>query len=331
MSKKSSPQNQKEITDSGFSNNAQRNRAINDNGEFNVKNFGLPFFRSYDIYNVLITMPWLKFSIMVFIGFLIINSFFATIYFFIGANHFPGMDTTSQATKCLDAFFFSAQTLTTVGYGRISPMGFWASSVAAIESLVGLLSFALATGLLYGRFSRPQAKIINSAIALMAPYKITQRGLMFRIANIRRNILNEVEVSVTISLMNDEPAGLIRRFYPMELETKMIRFFPLSWTIVHPINEKSPIYGWAKEDLEKADVEILVFIKAYDETFSQHVHTRFSYRHDEIIWGAKFIRNFEINQSAGYTHHYLDRISDFEHAELPELVTTADTQIADIL
>ncbi|MEI7801105.1 MAG: ion channel [Bacteroidota bacterium] len=320
MSKKSSPQNQNEITNSGFSNNAQRNRAINEKGEFNVKNFGLPFFRSYEIYNHLITMSWRKFSVMVFIGFLIINSFFATIYFLIGANHFPGMDLTSESTKCLDAFFFSAQTLTTVGYGRISPHGFWASSVAAIESLVGLLSFALATGLLYGRFSRPQAKILHSAIALMAPYKITQRGLMFRIANMRRNILNEVEASVTISMMVDETNGPIRRFYPMELEAKMIRFFPLSWTIVHPINEKSPIYAWTKEDLEKADVEILVYLKAYDETFSQNVHTRFSYRHDEIIWGAKFIRNFEINQAGGFTHHYLDRISDFEHATLPELV-----------
>ena len=319
MSKKPSPQNQKEITDSGFSNNAQRNRAVNENGNFNVKNIGLPFFRSYDIYNHLIMMPWAKFSVMVFIGFLIINSFFAIIYYLIGANHFPGIDASTEANTFLDSFFFSAQTLTTVGYGRISPMGFWASAVAAVESLVGLLSFALATGLLYGRFSRPQAKILHSAIALMAPYKITQRGLMFRIANMRRNILNEVEVSVTISLMNDEPGGSIRRFYPMELEIKMIRFFPLSWTIVHPVNEKSPIYGWGKEDLEKADVEILVFIKAYDETFSQHVHTRFSYRYDEIIWGAKFIRNFETNQSEGYTHHYLHRISDFEHAELPEL------------
>ncbi len=331
MSKKSSPQNQTEITNSGFSNNAQRNRAINDKGEFNVKNFGLPFFRSYEIYNHLITMSWRKFSLMVFIGFLIINSIFAIIYYFIGANHFPGLDASTKSNNFLDAFFFSAQTLTTVGYGRISPTGFWASAVAAIESLIGLLSFALATGLLYGRFSRPQAKILHSAIALMAPYKITQRGLMFRIANMRRNILNEVEASVTISMMVDETNGPIRRFYPLDLEVKMIRFFPLSWTVVHPMDEKSPIYGWTKEDLEKADVEILVYLKAYDETFSQNVHTRFSYRFDEIIWGAKFIRNFEINQAGGFTHHYLDRISDFEHATLPELITTADTQTADIL
>lgn len=326
MSNKSSPHHHQEIKDSGFSNNSQRNRAINENGEFNVKNMGLPFFRSYDIYNHLIMMPWAKFSLMVFTGFFIINSIFATIYFFIGSNHFPGMDASSAANTFLDSFFFSAQTLTTVGYGRISPIGFWASAVAAIESLIGLLSFALATGLLYGRFSRPQAKILHSAIALMAPYKITQRGLMFRIANMRRNILNEVEVSVTISMMNEEHNGPIRRFFPLELELKMIRFFPLSWTVVHPMDEKSPIYGWTKEDLEKADVEIVISLKAYDETFSQQVHTRFSYRHDEIIWGAKFLRNFEFNQAGGFTHHYLDRISDFEHAELPELISKEEVQ-----
>ncbi len=321
MSKKSSAFHEQEIKNSGFSNNSNRNRAINENGEFNVRNIGLPFFRPYEIYNHLITMPWLRFTLMVVLGFFVINFLFASVYFVIGPGHFPGMDASTAFNNFLDAFFFSAQTLTTVGYGRISPIGFWASSVAALESLFGLLSFALATGLLYGRFSRPQAKILHSAIALMAPYKVTQRGFMFRIANMRRNILNEVEASVTISYMNEEPNGPIRRFYPLELEIKMIRFFPLTWTIVHPVDEKSPVYGWTKEDFKKADVEILVSLKAYDETFSQNVHTRFSYRYDEIIWGAKFIRNFE-QHSSGFTHHYLDRISDFEHAQLPELVSS---------
>jgi inward rectifier potassium channel len=319
MAKQTDEIKSSEIKDSGFSNVTQRNRAINANGEFNVRNMGLPFFRSYDIYNHLITMSWSRFTLLVLAVFFIINSLFACFYFFIGHHHFPGMDATTATNNFLDAFFFSAQTLTTVGYGRISPIGFWASSVAAVESLFGLLSFALATGLLYGRFSRPQAKIIHSANAIIAPYKITQRGLMIRIANMRRNILNEVEASVTLAIMHDEPGGAIRRFFPLELELKMIRFFPLSWTIVHPIDEKSPIYNLSKEEMEKADVEIVVYIKAYDETFSQHVHARFSYRHHEIIWGAKFIRNFDINQEGGFTHHYLDRISDFEHAELPKL------------
>lgn len=220
-----------------------------------------------------------------------------------------------QAGQDFLIHFFSAQSLTTVGYGRVAPVGIPQSLVAAIESMVGLLGFALATGLLYGRFSKATAKIIHSKNILISPYQ-DGIGLMFRIANIRETQLVEVEVQVTISKIMTENDKEIRRFYPLELERSKISMFPLSWVIVHPINESSLLFGKTSEDLYKEDMELLVYFKAYDQTFSQNVHYRISYRAEDLVWGAKFTINFQ-SQADGPTLHYLDRIGEFEKVQLP--------------
>ena len=166
-----SPQITHSTTTWAWASQAGRSRGVNKDGTFNVRRVGLPRFRPYELYHHLITMGWAPFLGLLFLAFLVTNALFALLYLGIGMEHFRPAGRAGSATGLLDAFFFSAQTLTTVGYGHISPRGPLASAAAALESLLGLLSFALATGLLYGRFSRPQACLRFSVLAVVAPYQ----------------------------------------------------------------------------------------------------------------------------------------------------------------
>lgn len=260
-------------------------RGVNKDGTFNVRRVGLPLFRSYELYHHLITMGGFWFLALLFVGFLVTNILFAAIYLGIGMEHFVRSGGAGRLDRMLDAFFFSAQTLTTVGYGHVSPDSHLVSAVAAFESLLGLLSFALATGLLYGRFSRPHAKIRFSQQGLVAPYQ-GGTGFMFRFVNLRSNQLIEVEATVVLSYLDGE--SNTRRFITLALERKRINLFPTSWTVVHPIDETSPLFGLTDEDLRQAQAEFIVLIKAFDDTFSQSIYQRTSYIATEVAWGVRF-------------------------------------------
>ncbi len=290
-------------------------RNVNKDGSFNVNRVGAEKFKPYEIYHLLISMSWRKFIFGILMLYLIMNLVFATIYYWVGVEHLAGIDLAgSETQKFLDAFFFSSQTLTTLGYGRIAPIGSLASSVAAIESMLGLLGFALATGLLYGRFSRPEAKILYSTKAVIAPYKnIT--AFMFRICNQRSNQLIEVEVEITLAYT--EPGKTVRNYLAVPLERKKINLFPLSWTVVHPIDEASPFYGMNEADIIEMKAEFVILVKAFDDTFSQTVYSRSSYRAEEIIFGAKFLPMFS-QQADGITRLDLGLIDAMEHVELPK-------------
>lgn len=215
--------------DLGFGGKATeaRVRLLNRDGSFNVERHGISFFRSLNLYHILLTMSWVKFNGIILLLYIIVNLFFACIYVLIGVEHLVGIDARDWLAKFTDAFFFSTQTFTTVGYGRINPVGFSANAIAAIESLAGLLAFALATGMLYGRFSRPVAKILFSKVAVVAPYQ-GMTGFMFRAANQRVNQLIEVGIEVNLSLLEDVDGKMIRRFYELELERRKVNFFHLS-------------------------------------------------------------------------------------------------------
>jgi len=275
--------------DLGFGNNPTVNnqRMLNPDGTSNIRRIGLPFFRTSDLYNYLITMTWSKFCLLILISYLVINSLFAFIYMSAGMENLVGTNGKTNFDHFLDAFFFSAQTISTVGYGHIFPRGVLTSSIAAFESMMGLLAFALATGLLYGRFSRPTAKILFSKNMLIAPYR-DGKGLMFRLANYRSNQLIEIEVQVLLSMNTQEGGNNIRKFVALELERNKINLLTLSWTIVHEIDENSPLYGLNASDLDKCDAEFLIMLKAFDDTFSQTVHSRTSYQNEEMVWDAKF-------------------------------------------
>jgi len=271
--------------DLGLGNRAGPGRSVNKDGTFNVHRKGLPAFRGYELYHRLITMGGFKFLGLLFLGFLITNALFASLYLGIGMEHFVRPGGEGPLDRMLDAFFFSAQTLTTVGYGHISPRSQLVSAVAALESLLGLLSFALATGLLYGRFSRPHAQMRFSRSAVVAPYRgIT--AFMFRFVNRRSNQLIEVEATVSLSFLEAETGT--RRFATLPLERSKINLFPTSWTVVHPIDGASPLAGMGDEDLRKAQAEFIVLIKAFDDTFAQTVYQRTSYTADEVLWGQRF-------------------------------------------
>jgi inward rectifier potassium channel len=186
------------------------------------------------------------------------------------------------------AFYFSVQTFATIGYGQIGPNGFAANMVVTVEALVGVMYQAIATGLLFARFSRPTASVLFSRTAVVAPYG-SGRALMFRIANRRRNEIIELEAQVLFSeLRPDGGGGTVRRYTLLPLERNKVTFFPLSWTIVHPIDDGSPLAGRSHEDLERTEAEILVLLSGIDEAFEQTVHARSSYRADEIVWNARF-------------------------------------------
>ncbi len=296
---------------------SERSRLINKDGSFNVRRFGDSYLNSVNWYHRLIMLSWPKFLALVFIFYFFMNIFFAGIYLMVGIEHLVGIENAFQQSDFWEAYFFSSQTLTTVGYGRISPMGFWANGVAAVEALVGLLLIALATGLLYGRFSRSLARIRFSKNAIIAPY-LDINGFMFRIIHERDNELIDLNMEVTLSRLLVLPSGAkTRKYYPLDLEREHVAYFPLHWTIVHPITEDSPLYNETPESLNASDTEILVIVRATDETFMQGVHQRFSYHYDELVWGVKFEPMFDTSQMGNIAV----RISDLDKYQPASLNT----------
>lgn len=262
-------------------------RFLDEKGRINVQRSGLGWFNNTDLYHSLISASTSKLIVLILVGYMIVNAIFGGIYYLIGINNFGGLDTTgnSELQNYLELFFFSSQTITTLGYGHIHPKGNLASTAAAIESLLGLLSFAFATGILYGRFSRPKSHILYSKNILISPYKDI-KGLMFRVTNMKQYELIESEAVVNIN-MND-PETNKRLFINLKLELYKINFLAMSWTIVHPINEESPLYGLTKKDLESRDAEIIILIRAINDTYSQTVYSRYSYKVNELVENAKF-------------------------------------------
>ncbi len=262
---------------------------LNKDGSPNIKRVGLPFFNTANNYHTLITMSWAKFVLMVVGIYVVLNLIFAFIYMSFGPGGLEGSSgSTSSLSHFWDAFFFSAQTISTVGYGHISPKGMATNSVAALESMMGLLAFALATGLLYGRFSRPSAQIVYSKNILVAPYQETSRGLMFRLANLRRNVLVDLEIEIIFSyneMVNGKPQ---RRFFPLELERKAVSILTMNWTVVHPIDSDSPLSEMTHKELLDSEAAFAILLRAFDDTFSQTVHSRTAYQAKEIVWGGKF-------------------------------------------
>jgi inward rectifier potassium channel len=286
---------QKPTFDPGFTTRytGSLRRAINKDGSFNVHRRGVTW-RDVNPYLHLINMSWPPFLTTVFFSYVAVNTLFAVAYFLIGTEQVQGTDAPTSFERFMNVFFFSAQTLSTVGYGTLSPRGLAASSLAAVEAMLGLMGFALATGLLFGRVSRPSARIGFSDNVVMAPYQDVT-SLQFRIVNQRLNSLMELQVRVMLMLVESQDGELRRSYKILTLEREGIIFFPLTWTVVHPIDKESPLYGKTAADLERLKAELLILVKGFDDTFSQLVHARYSYRYDEFKWGARFAPAFEVD------------------------------------
>ena len=294
--------------DFGYTNQANQNskRVINKDGSFNLVRVG----EKTSLYHTLVTMPWWYFLLVIISTYVVVNMFFAGVYLLVDFNGI-GMTTDYKVTNhFLIASFFSVQTLTTVGYGSLYPLSAIVSMVASIEALTGLMIFAIFTGLMYGRFSKPYHGIRFSKKMVYAPYK-QNHALMFRIANERNHNLTELEARILMSVIVQENGKSTRRYQVLELENSRITYFPLNWTLVHYIDEKSPLYGMAKSDFENTDLEMLIMIKGYNETAAQSFHAKSSYTEHEIVWNAKFQLPYHFRED-GTTVFVLDKIDDYE-------------------
>ena len=287
-------------------------RVIKPNGQFNVRRRGATW-RDVHPYLFMIDTSWPVFAALIFAGYVIANLIFAFVYLGIGVEHLRGADTSTLLARYLSAVFFSAQTFTTVGYGSVAPGGFWANLVAAFEALLGLMAFAVATGLLFGRFSRPAARLEFSRQMVVAPYG-GGTSLQFRVANRRTNNLMEIKAEVLLMTVEPSDHGLKRKYRPLALERASVVFMPLTWTVVHPIDEASPLWARTAEQLAREQAEFLILIKAFDDTFFQTIHARRSYRHEEVVWGARFVPAFKPD-SYGRMELDLERISDIAVTE----------------
>ena len=260
-----------------------RQRLLNQDGSFNVERRGLRLASSLSLYHALLTTTWTRFMFLVVASFLLCNGAFAVAYLLCGPGALVGVG----QPGLWRAFFFSVETFSTIGYGIVGPSGLAANLVVTAEALVGLLWLALATGLLFARFSRPTARILFSRRAVVAPYR-GGTAFEFRIANARSSQLIEVEAKVLFARFEQARGRAVRRFYQLDLERESVVFFPLAWTIVHPISEASPLHGLTSDDLRASDAEFLVLLSGIEEAFAQRVHARSSYKWDEIVWGARF-------------------------------------------
>jgi inward rectifier potassium channel len=282
------PEEQARDRDLGFGavvSRAGTRRLLNRDGSFNVIRTGLGALESFAPYHLLLSISWTSFFGLVALLYVVLNVLFALAYLAAGPDALLGPGAHMLGGPFARAFFFSIQTFATIGYGQIGPNGLLSNLVVTVEALVGLMYQALATGLLFARFARPTASILFSGRAVVAPYG-SGTGLMFRIVNRRRrNEIIELEAQVLYSAVGDDG---IRRYTALPLERNKVTFFPLSWTIVHPIDSASPLAGKTPEELERIGAEILVLLSGIDETFEQTVHTRSSYRSDEIVWNARF-------------------------------------------
>lgn len=264
-----------------------RERLLNRDGTFNVGRRGLSIISSISPYHSLLTMSWRRFLSLLTVLYVLVNALFAVAFMLCGPDSLGGTDSAVFGGEFWRAFFFSVETFSTIGYGNITPMGAAANVLVTLESLIGLLAVALATGMIFARFSRPTARILFSEQAVIAPYRgIT--AFEFRLTNTRKNQIIELNAKVLFTHFEEEDGKKIRRFYPLKLERDKVTFFPLSWTVVHPLDESSPLYGVTHEEMIEQGAEFLVLLTGIDETFSQTVHTRSSYKADEIVWNARF-------------------------------------------
>ena len=292
-----------------------RQRLLNQDGSFNVRRTGLSLFTSLNLYHTLLAMSWRMFLLLVLVLYFLSNIIFGAIYASSGAGAIVDTSSEPMTNVFVRSFFFSVQTFATIGYGTIHPAGVVPNLLVTIESYYSLLANALITGLVFARFARPTAKVIFSDVAVIAPYRgIT--GLMVRLVNGRSNQLIEVTATIIYARFVDENGKMVRRFDALKLERDKVSFLPLAWTIVHPITKDSPLYGITREEVESTDAELLVLLNATDETFAAVVHTRSSYKPDEVRVGYKFVNIYNEVDSGEPISIDIRKLSEIEPIQI---------------
>lgn len=250
-------------------------------GVFRVGDGGLG---GRDLYHALLTMEWRWFFGLLALSYVIFNLTFALLYLIE-----PGSIGNAKGGSFTDAFFFSVQTMATIGFGVMHPATFYANLVVTVEALLGLVGFALATGLIFARFSRPTARVLFSRVAVITHFDGVPT-LMFRCANERRNLILEAQLNVALAREEVNAEGMqFRRFYDLRLARGRNPLFSFTWTAMHPVDAASPLHGANAASLAAQDAGIVVTLTGVDESLSQTIFAQHTYGADEILWGREFI------------------------------------------
>ena len=301
----------KKVKDPGFGYKSSKNAQdiINDDGSSNVnhinrkKNIG-------DLYAYFIDISWIHFFLLIIFAYTLLNIVFGLFYVGIGIEQIT-KPKGSFLEDFLNGFFFSAQTLTTVGYGGIAPKGISANFIAAFEAMIGLLSFSFITGLLYGRFSKPKASIKFSKNIILRDFK-NQRAIMFRLMNSRKTVMIEPEIKVTLSITNKDENGVFKRiFFTLNLERNKIMYLPTIWTVVHVIDEKSPLYRYTNKEIQNLDAFLYLLLNYHEESFVQKVYQIYSYDFDNLELDVKYVPSASFDEE-GFTILDHDKLSEVE-------------------
>lgn len=298
----------KKEDDLGFGSQIEggQGRLMKQDGSFNVERKG---FKAWTPYQDLVEMSWTRFLSLILFIYVMINAVFAGLFVLIGIENILGVhDEHGMVGDFLHAFFFSIQTFTTVGYGAMHPSGMAANIVASLDAMIGLMAFALFTGLLFARFSRPRASIAFSETAIIAPYKDGLNSLQVRIVNCRDNKIIDLEARMSMAWHEKVNGVSKRNFANLEMERNKVFLFPLNWTLVHPITKDSPLYDKTPKDLEKMQAEFLVLVKGHDDTYAQTVHSNSSYIWKEVKWNMRFEKMYYPED--GTTILDLDKLSE---------------------
>ena len=284
-----------------------RNKYTPDGGIVS-RRFGIDHLHQSEIYNKLITMSWPMFFTWLTIGYFSVAVLFALFYLFVDLKNMRGLASSEHLQQFIEVFLYSAQTLSTIGGAVITPTGLLNNIIFTAESLIALLFAAVITGLLYARFARPSARMVYSKNALIAPYK-DGKALMVRVGNARKNELHDVSAQVLYVHYNEFTTR--RNHIELSLERKKIPYLTITWTIVHPIDEKSPLYNMDESILHKTELDIIVTTMGLDRATGQHVFSGITYTDHDLVIDAKFIPCSEVDED-GTTLVYLDKIGQFE-------------------
>ena len=293
------------------SNATKTSRFVNKDGSPNVVRKGESWINRFNIYHYLLRMPMWQFFLLVVAFYTIINFLFATVYYAFCLDHLEGLIHGGGLDNFEETYFFSSQTLTTVGYGRISPVGLLTNSIAAFEALIGILTLALITGTLYGKFVRPKAYIRFSQHALVGLLEDKQT-LNFRLISSKKTNITNLEIKVTLAMRRTGEGETGYQFLPLPLQAATLNALYLSWSVAHLIDRESPLWGMDAAAYEALDVELLVHLQAYDEQFSSNIVARTSYVWKEIIYNAVFVPMYEDLEE--HTVLYLKKLDDWKPA-----------------
>ena len=275
-----------------------------DVGPTRVTKLGVGGFRWNDLYHVILSISWPAFFGAAIGVYLAVNIVFALAFYFGGG--------VSNATTFLDYFFFSIQTLATVGYGNMSPATTYAHWIATAEIITGLLTIAIMTSLVFARFSKPTARIVFSNVAVVAPYDGVPT-LMLRVANQRGSYILEATASIALVRSETSIEGhRLRRFHPLRLERTRSPMFALSWLLMHRIDGTSPLHGLTAADIEADDMRLVITLSGMDETFAANVTARHHYAHEDILFDHRFVDMFSEQGSPRILHEDMRRFDQVE-------------------